>query len=86
MTSDQTRLALLLTHEQWMVDQVAYDLAGGRATARQCAETARLLERAARQLREHGAALSFGGGLTGGVIDAGVIDTGLPGGRDGDPW
>ncbi|ASU79673.1 hypothetical protein CDG81_16930 [Actinopolyspora erythraea] len=73
MTGDRAKLAIVLKHERWVLDQVAYDLAGGRATARQCAETAVVLERVARLLREHAAAVSFGGGAVDGVVDAGVL-------------
>ncbi|WP_017976325.1 hypothetical protein [Actinopolyspora halophila] len=73
MTSERAKLAITLRHEQWVLDQVAYDLAGGRATARQCSETAVVLERVARLLRDHAAAASFGGGAVDGVVDAGVL-------------
>ncbi|SDJ72781.1 hypothetical protein SAMN04487820_101508 [Actinopolyspora mzabensis] len=73
MTGERARLAIALKHEEWVLERVAYDLAGGRATARQCAETAVVLERVARQLREHAAAVSFGGGAVDGVVDAGVL-------------
>nr|WP_218862677.1 hypothetical protein [Actinopolyspora biskrensis] len=54
-------MAIVLAHEQWELEQASYDISAGRATAKRCAETAGVLERLARELRDYAATLAFGG-------------------------
>ncbi|WP_157405289.1 hypothetical protein [Actinopolyspora halophila] len=46
-------LAVWAAHEQWRMEQLAYDLAGGHATGRQCREAAAVFDHLAAQLRGH---------------------------------
>lgn len=79
MTTHAGKLAIVLAHEQWELEQASYDIAAGRATAKRCAETAGVLERLARELRDHAATLGFGGGHS-----PTTVDSDEPDGR-GDP-
>ncbi|WP_438387083.1 hypothetical protein [Actinopolyspora saharensis] len=82
MTTHEGKLAIVLAHEQWELEQASYDIAAGRATAKGCAETAGVLERLARELRDYAATLSFGGGQPPTTVDPDDPDE--PGGR-GEP-
>ncbi|PRW64287.1 hypothetical protein CEP50_06270 [Actinopolyspora mortivallis] len=50
---------MLLAHEQWRLEQLSYDVARRRCTARQCCEAAAVLERLSAGLREYAASLPF---------------------------
>ncbi|NYH79256.1 hypothetical protein FHR84_002590 [Actinopolyspora biskrensis] len=59
MSTRHGELATFLVHEQWRLEQLAYDIAGHRCTARQCAETAAAVERVSAVLRDYAASLPF---------------------------
>ncbi|WP_157062905.1 hypothetical protein [Actinopolyspora mortivallis] len=59
MSTRHGELATLLAHEQWRLEQLSYDVARRRCTARQCCEAATVLERLSAVLREYAARLPF---------------------------
>ncbi|WP_017973272.1 hypothetical protein [Actinopolyspora halophila] len=59
MSTRHGELATFLVHEQWRLEQLAYDIAGHRCTLRQCAETAAAVERVSVVLRDYAASLPF---------------------------
>ncbi|WP_438388600.1 hypothetical protein [Actinopolyspora saharensis] len=62
-------LAVWAAHEQWRMEQLAYDLARGSATGAQCREAASVFEGIAARLR------GFADELDGAeVVDGGVDD------------
>ncbi|WP_092602792.1 hypothetical protein [Actinopolyspora xinjiangensis] len=78
MTSYAGRLGMWLAHEQWKLEQASYDIPARRASPRQCAELAGVLQRLSDELRDYAAGLAFSGGRPPG---AGSIDPDELGGR-----
>ncbi|SFT60182.1 hypothetical protein SAMN04487904_104193 [Actinopolyspora lacussalsi subsp. righensis] len=61
MTGHPTRPNIALSHDPEQLDRTIHDIAAGRATARQCAETASALRHLSHELSDHAAVLAFGG-------------------------